>query len=212
MERAVKSQPGMQSKIRRVDTYLVDLMPERPRTDAIQSFVKQETIFVEVENDEGAVGVGYAYTIGTGGRAVLAHLRHDLLGLLTGEDANQIEAVWQKLFWSTHGTVVGAITSLALAAIDTALWDLRCKSLGQPLWRLAGGAQRGGPPYGTEGGLLQPSLEEPVGGASTAQKQGWPGVKGKSGKPRPGEDFEGLDAVREAVGADLDIMVHAKQS
>src|SRR5437773_57819 len=142
MDRAVQSEPGMRSKIRRVDAYLVDLMPERPRTDAIQSFVKQETIFVEIENGEGVLGVGYAYTIGTGGRAVLAHLRHDLLGLLTGEDASQIEGVWQKLFWSTHGTVVGAITSLALAAIDTALWDLRCKLLGQPLWRLAGGAKR----------------------------------------------------------------------
>src|SRR5436189_181484 len=133
MDRAVQSEPGMRSKIRRVDAYLVDLMPERPRTDAIQSFVKQETIFVEIENGEGVVGVGYAYTIGTGGRAVLAHLRHDLLGLLTGEDASQIEGVWQKLFWSTHGTVVGAITSLALAAIDTALWDLRCKLLVEPL-------------------------------------------------------------------------------
>jgi len=212
MERAVTSQPGMKSKIRRVDAYLVDLMPERPRTDAIQSFVKQETIFVEVENDEGAVGVGYAYTIGTGGRAVLAHLRHDLLGLLTGEDANQIEAVWQKLFWSTHGTVVGAITSLALAAIDTALWDLRCKSLGQPLWRLAGGAKREVPLYDTEGGWLQLSTEELVEGAIAAKRQGWPGVKVKVGKPRPGEDFERLNAVREAVGADLDIMVDANQS
>ncbi|TMG24344.1 MAG: mandelate racemase/muconate lactonizing enzyme family protein, partial [Chloroflexi bacterium] len=197
----------MKSKIRRVDAYLVDLMPERPRTDAIQSFVKQETIFVEVENDEGAVGVGYAYTIGTGGRAVLAHLRHDLLDLLTGEDANQIEAVWQKLFWSTHGTVVGAITSLALAAIDTALWDLRCKSLGQPLWRLAGGAKREVALYDTEGGWLQLSTEELVEGAIAAKRQGWPGVKVKVGKPRPGEDFERLNAVREAVGADLDIMV-----
>ena len=212
MDRAVQSEPGMRSKIRRVDAYLVDLMPERPRTDAIQSFVKQETIFVEIENDEGVLGVGYAYTIGTGGRAVLAHLRHDLLGLLTGEDASQIEGVWQKLFWSTHGTVVGAITSLALAAIDTALWDLRCKLLGQPLWRLAGGANRSVPLYDTEGGWLQLSTEELVEGAIAAKGQGWPGVKLKVGKPRPGEDFERLNAVREAVGPDLDIMVDANQS
>src|SRR5206468_10721409 len=84
MDRAVQSEPGMRSKIRRVDAYLVDLMPERPRTDAIQSFVKQETTFVEIENGEGGLGVGYAYTSGTGGRAVPAHLRHDLRGLLPG--------------------------------------------------------------------------------------------------------------------------------
>src|SRR5438128_11903265 len=177
MERHVSSQPGMKRNIRGLDASLVDLVPARPRTDAIQAFVKQETIFVEVENDDGMVGVGYAYTIGTGGRAVLAHMRHDLLGLLKGEDANQIEAVWQKLFWSTHGTVVGAITSLALAAIDTALWDLRCKLLGQPLWRLAGGANRSVPLYDTEGGWLHLSTDERFVGGIPANRQDSPCAK-----------------------------------
>ncbi len=202
----------MSGTIRRVDAYLVDLLPERPRTDAIQAFTKQETIFVEVENQDGAVGTGYAYTIGTGGRAVLAHLRHDLLPLIPGEDANRIEAIWQKLFWATHGTVVGPITSLALAAVDTALWDLRCKSVGQPLWRLAGGARNSVPLYDTEGGWLHLSPEELVAGALTSKRQGWPGVKVKVGKPHPGQDFERLHAVREALGPDADIMVDANQS
>ena len=59
------------SLIRRVDTYIVDLVPERPRTDAIQSFVKQETIFVEIETEDGLAGIGYSYTIGTGGRGAV---------------------------------------------------------------------------------------------------------------------------------------------
>ena len=58
-------------KITRTDAYLIDLEPETARTDAIQAFVKQETIFVEIETDGGIHGTGYAYTIGTGGRAVL---------------------------------------------------------------------------------------------------------------------------------------------
>lgn len=210
---AAESSPStLKSAIARADAYLVDLVPERPRTDAIQAFVKQETIFVEIENNEGVTGIGYAYTIGTGGRAVLEHLRTDLLPLLYGEDAGQIEAVGQKLFWSTHGTVVGPITSLALAAVDIALWDLRCKSLGQPLWRLAGGARRSVPLYDTEGGWLHLSTEELVNGAVSSRKQGWPGVKIKVGKPRPEEDLERLDAVRDAVGPDMDIMVDANQS
>ena len=210
---AAESSPStLKSAIARADAYLVDLVPERPRTDAIQAFVKQETIFVEIENNEGVTGIGYAYTIGTGGRAVLEHLRTDLLPLLYGEDAGQIEAVGQKLFWSTHGTVVGPITSLALAAVDIALWDLRCKSLGQPLWRLAGGARRSVPLYDTEGGWLHLSTEELVNGAVSSRRQGWPGVKIKVGKPRPEEDLERLDAVRDAVGPDMDIMVDANQS
>lgn len=212
MDAAVGAQPSVKSPIRRVDTYLVDLVPERPRTDAIQSFVKQETIFVEVENEDGVIGVGYAYTIGTGGRAVLDLLRNDLVPLLAGQDANQIEAIWQKLFWATHGTVVGPITSLALAAVDTALWDLRGKSLGQPLWRLAGGARRSVPLYDTEGGWLHLPVEELVDGALASHQKGWRGVKLKVGQARPEEDLERLEAVREAVGAGMDIMVDANQS
>jgi L-alanine-DL-glutamate epimerase-like enolase superfamily enzyme len=199
-------------KITRAEAYLCDLAVERPRTDAIQSFIKQETIFVEIETDDGLQGTGYAYTIGTGGRAVLQLLRVDLLHRLIGEHALQIEAIWQKLFWATHGTVVGAITSLALAAVDIALWDLRGKALGQPLWLLAGGASPRVPLYDTEGGWLHLSTEELVAGARQSIAQGWPGVKLKVGKPSPFEDLERLRAVREAGGPHVHIMVDANQS
>ena len=199
-------------KITRAEAYLCDLAVERPRTDAIQAFIKQETIFVEIETDDGFQGTGYAYTIGTGGRAVLQLLRVDLLHRLIGEDARQIEAIWQKLFWATHGTVVGAITSLALAAVDIALWDLRGKALGQPLWLLAGGANPRVPLYDTEGGWLHLSTEDLVAGARQSIAQGWPGVKLKVGKPSPFEDLERLRAVREAVGPHVHIMVDANQS
>src|SRR5260370_7778802 len=129
MRQPTTSSDSLKTPIRRVDTYLVDLIPERPRTDAIQSFTKQETIFVDIETSDGLVGTGYAYTIGTGGRAVLEMLRHDLVPLLAGEDANQIEAIWQKLFWATHRTPVGAITSPPLPPIHTSLSTTR----GNPL-------------------------------------------------------------------------------
>jgi L-alanine-DL-glutamate epimerase-like enolase superfamily enzyme len=199
-------------KITRAEAYLCDLAVERPRTDAIQAFIKQETIFVELATDDGFQGTGYSYTIGTGGRAVLQLLRVDLLHRLIGEDARQIEAIWQKLFWAAHGTVVGVITSLALAAIDIALWDLRGKALGQPLWLLAGGASPRVPLYDTEGGWLHLSTEDLVAGARQSIAQGWPGVKLKVGKPSPFEDLERLRAVREAVGPHVHIMVDANQA
>jgi L-alanine-DL-glutamate epimerase-like enolase superfamily enzyme len=199
-------------KITRADAFLVDLVPATPRQDAIQSFVKQETIFVDLETDDGLTGTGYSYTIGTGGRAVLALLREDVLHRLLGEDARQVEALWQKLFWATHGTAVGAITSLALAAVDTALWDLRCQAAGQPLWLLAGGAQQRVPLYDTEGGWLQLSIDEIVAGAKASVAKGWPGVKIKVGKPDAAEDVARLQAVREAVGSVVHLMVDANQS
>ncbi len=199
-------------KIVRAEAYLCDLPVETPRTDAIQSFAKQETIFVEIETADGFIGTGYSYTIGTGGRAVLALLRTDLLRLLLGEDARRVEGLWQKLFWATHATAVGAITSLALAAVDVALWDIRCKAAGQPLWLLAGGANEKVPLYDTEGGWLQLSTDELVEGALASKRRGWPGVKLKVGKPRAGEDIERLRAVREAIGPEMDVMVDANQS
>jgi L-alanine-DL-glutamate epimerase-like enolase superfamily enzyme len=196
----------------RATAFLIDLEPDVVRTDAIQAFVKQETIFVELETNEGCRGLGYTYTIGTGGRAILAMLRTDLLDRLIGQDPRQIERIWNDLFWSTHGTAVGAITSLALAAIDTALWDIKCQLAQQPLWMLAGGARPSVPLYDTEGGWLQLSVDELVAGAKQSVANGWPGVKIKVGKADAQEDVERLSAVRAAVGPSTHLMVDANQS
>jgi L-alanine-DL-glutamate epimerase-like enolase superfamily enzyme len=200
------------TKIIDVATWLVDLEVETARTDAVQAFLKQETVFVEITTDDGNTGTGYSYTIGTGGASVLAMLREHLMPRLRGADATLVEAVWFDLFASTRATTVGAITSLALAAVDTALWDLRCKRAGESLWRLAGGFRQRVPLYDTEGGWLHLSTDELVAGALASKAAGWPGVKLKVGKTRLGDDLERLRAVREAVGADLDIMIDANQS
>jgi L-alanine-DL-glutamate epimerase-like enolase superfamily enzyme len=211
-EQLDRTQVEVSHAIVRADAYLYDVPVERPRQDAVQSFAKQETIFVEIEIRAGHVGVGYSYTIGTGGRAVLQHLRTDLLPLLIDEDASRIEAIWQKLFWSTHSTAVGPITNLALAAIDIALWDLRGLVAQQPLWTLAGGFRERVPAYDSEGGWLQLTTEQLVGYATQAEADGWPGIKIKVGKPGAHEDLERLQAVRAAVGPAMHIMVDANQS
>lgn len=195
-----------------VDAYLVDIPVDTVRTDATQAFLKQETIFVEIGTDDGGSGTGYSYTIGTGGSAVLALLRDYLLPRLPGHDAGRVEAIWRDLYAWTHATAVGAITSLALAAVDTALWDLRARAAGLPLWVLAGGAQERIPLYDTEVGWLHLSTEELVAGAKAAVEDGMRGVKIKVGKPEPAEDVERLAAVRDAVGATADLMVDANQS
>lgn len=191
---------------------LVDVAVETERTDAVQSFVKQETIFVDLVTSDGLSGRGYSYTIGTGGRAVLAMLRDHLLPLLIGEEADRIEAVWFRLFSSTRATTTGAITSLALAAVDTALWDVACKRASLPLWRLAGGFRRDVPLYDTEGGWLHLDTESLVDGALASQRAGLNGVKLKVGKPTGHEDLERLRSVRAAVGRGFDILVDANQS
>jgi L-alanine-DL-glutamate epimerase-like enolase superfamily enzyme len=192
-------------------TYLSDLPVERPRTDAVQAFIKQETILVELQSADGTTGTGYAYTIGTGGSAVVQLLDAHLLGQVIGQDASRPEAIWKRLHDSTRATMVGAITALALAAVDTAVWDLRSRLLHVPLWRLAGGAQNRVPLYDTEGGWLHLSTEELVANATAAMSQGFKGVKIKVGKPSGAEDLARLGAVREAIGAEAALMVDANQ-
>lgn len=200
------------SAVSKAEAFVVSLPVEQVRTDAVQAFIEQETVFVELTCDDGATGLGYSYTIGTGGTAVLALLRDHLLPRLVGRDARLIEGIWLDLFASTRATTVGAITSLALAAVDTALWDLRCLRAGEPLWRVAGGFRPSVPLYDTEGGWLHLSTEELVNGAKVAVEAGWGGIKVKVGKPTANEDLERLTAVREAVGPRFDLMVDANQS
>jgi L-alanine-DL-glutamate epimerase-like enolase superfamily enzyme len=139
-------------------------------------------------------------------------LRDYLIPRLLGADARRIEAIWRDLYTSTRATAVGAITSLALAAIDTALWDWRCRRADQPLWIVAGGARDRVPLYDTEVGWLHLSADELIAGAKAALAAGRTGVKIKIGKPDPAEDVERLAAVRSALGPSVDLMVDANQA
>ena len=197
--------------ITRVEALMVDLVPAVKRTDAIQSFVSQETPILRITDADGVVGTGYSYTIGTGGSAIMSLLQHTLAPALIGREASQIERIWRDLLFLTHATSVGAITSLALAAIDTALWDLKCRRANEPLHRMAGGAQSRIPLYTTEGGWLHIDTAELVEDALRAKALGFGGSKIKIGRPHVSEDVARLSAVRDAVGPAFEIMTDANQ-
>lgn len=198
--------------ITRADAWLCDLAVEVPRTDSMQTFLKQETVFVQLQTASGVTGLGYSYTIGTGGRAVLSLLREAFLPAIIGLDVHCAETIWQTAYGSSRATAVGAINSLALAALDVAVWDARGRATGLPLWKLAGGAKPSIAVYDTEGGWMHFSDAELADNAQRAVEQGMGGVKIKVGAPRLIDDVRRLEAVREAVGTDFDIMIDANQS
>jgi L-alanine-DL-glutamate epimerase-like enolase superfamily enzyme len=191
---------------------MVDLKPLTRRTDAIQSFVSQETPIVTLTDATGATGTGYTYTIGSGGKSIIALLRDHLLPRLIGLDADAVESNWRTLLFDVHALAVGPLSSLALAAVDMAAWDLRCRHLGLPLHMVAGGAQERVPVYSTEGGWLNLSCDQLVEEALRAQEHGFKGAKIKIGRPRRHEDLVRLRAVRDAVGSDFELMVDANQA
>jgi len=199
------------ARIEKVELRMVDLVPKVKRTDAIQSFVSQETPIVTITDSDGAVGTGYSYTIGTGGSSVMRLLSDHLVPRLIGRDPDMIEAIWHDLEFATHATTIGAITAIAIAAIDTALWDLRAKKQKLPLWKLAGGAKDRCPLYTTEGGWLHIQTAALVDDALAAKAKGFRGSKVKIGKPHGSEDVARLSAVRKAVGDGYEIMTDANQ-
>ncbi len=200
------------ARIEKVEIRMVDLKPKVQRTDAIQSFESQETPIVRITDSDGAVGTGYSYTIGTGGPSVIALLQHTLAPMLIGREAEQIQEIWNAMLFRTHATAVGPITALAMAAVDTALWDLRCRRAGLPLWMMAGGAKEAVPLYTTEGGWLHIDKAALVEDALAMQEKGFRGSKVKIGRPHLSEDRERLSALRDALGPAYEIMTDANQS
>ena len=190
------------SKIVSVEVLQADLKPKIKRTDAVQSFELQETPMVRITDADGVTGTGYSYTIGTGGSSVCKLIDDHLASILIGRDADEIEAIWRSLFYRVHATTVGALTSIALAAIDTALWTLktairgrpplRARKTGLPLHRLAGGAKESIGLYYTEGGWLHMEDSELIDEAVKAKEVGFGGTKIKVGRPHVAEDVRGF--------------------
>jgi L-alanine-DL-glutamate epimerase-like enolase superfamily enzyme len=201
---------GSPVTVERVEVMLTEIPAKFPRKDAIQPFNKQETPIVRVFASNGAVGTGYTYTLGTGGSSIISLIRDHLAPALIGQDARRLEANWLKLYRTTNATTPGAITSLAMAAIDIALWDLRCQEAGLPLHVLAGGAHQRLPLYDTEGGWLNLPIETIVANAQGAVEKRFRGFKVKVGHSAAA-DFKRLSAVRDVLPDEIELMTDANQ-
>jgi L-alanine-DL-glutamate epimerase-like enolase superfamily enzyme len=201
------------SRIVAAEVRLARVPVEPPRGDAIQQFDALELPIVELTEKSGRRGIGFGYTIGTGGRAIAVLIEDELLPRLVGEDARQIGALMHRLTQSIHALTPGCLTSTALAAVDVALWDLAGHRTGTPLHLLLGGARSRVPIYNTHVGWLNRPLDEMIDLSRQAVKRdGFTALKLKVGKPDPEEDRERVAKVREAVGPATTLMVDANQS
>jgi L-alanine-DL-glutamate epimerase-like enolase superfamily enzyme len=164
-------------------------------------------LFVHVKCDEGIEGLG----VTAGSRAVRAVVEHDLKGLLIGQDPFCIEKLWNDMFWRVRGVGRKGIAFCAISAIDIALWDLKAKALGLPLYRLLGPFRDSVPVYGS-GGWTNFSEDELIREQMGYVERGMRAVKMKVGKDfgtAELEDLARLEAVREAIGDDVELLVDA---
>jgi len=184
-----------------------------PRGDAIQQFDALELPIVDIVDGAGRHGIGFGYTIGTGGTAIVALLRDQLVEQLRGQDSRAIVGLVGRLRKSIHALTPGCVSSTALAAIDVALWDLAAKRAQTPLHLLLGGAQDRVRLYNTHVGWLNRPLDEMIALSREAvERDRFTALKLKVGKEDPAEDVERVARVREAVGDRVTLMVDANQS
>lgn len=170
-----------------------------------------ELVTATVHLEDGSEGTGYTYTGGKGGHAIKAMIERDLAPALLGKDGTDTAGLYDFMEWHIHYVGRGGIASFAISAIDIALWDIRCKRLGQPLWKAAGGANQSCKAYC--GGIdLQFPLEKLLGNIQGYLSSGFNAVKIKIGREKLAEDIERVAAVRALIGDDITFMIDANYS
>ncbi len=170
-----------------------------------------ELITASIELNDGSEGTGYTYTGGRGGRAIKAMVDHDLAPFLCGRDADDVESLNEAMQWHIHYVGRGGIASFAISAVDIALWDLRCRTAGLPLWKAAGGAAERCRAYagGIDLNFPLPKLLDSIRGYLG---RGFNAVKIKIGQPTLAADIERIGAVRDLIGPNVTFMVDANYS
>jgi L-alanine-DL-glutamate epimerase-like enolase superfamily enzyme len=179
--------------------------------DSTHSITHWGVVGARIDTDDGLSGFGFTGTH--------AHLPSDQLiarciatchaPLLIGEDAHDVQRLWIKLARNPALQWIGraGITTLAQAAIDIALWDLKAKAARVPLWKLLGGQVRDKVrAYNTDIGWLSIADDKLVEGARRAVQDGFSGIKVKVGSTVE-RDLRRLEAVRAAIGPDVTLAV-----
>ncbi len=170
-----------------------------------------ELVTTTITLEDGSEGTGYTYTGGKGGHAIKAMVEHDIAPALIGKDGNDVDGIYDFMEWHMHYVGRGGIVSFAVSTIDIALWDIKCKKAGQPLWKMAGGTGNTCKAYC--GGIdLQFSIPKLLKNMEGYLAAGFNAVKIKIGRENMDEDIERIKAVREFIGPDVTFMVDANYS
>ena len=169
-------------------------------------------VCLRLRTDNGIEGIGVTLY---GRMMKTLHTAVDELAALTvGEDPMRIEAIIAKLRANSGDAGPGGIFTLALSAIDTALWDIKGKALDQPLWKLLGGHRDRVATYAS--GSLRRGLTDKQAqqAAETLLKKGFVEMKtqmGLLGNPTPADEVRRVKVIRDVIGPDIKLMCDINQ-
>ena len=200
--------PERTRKIVDIDAIMVRLPVVRPIADGAQSIM-----ILKIRTDDGLIGIGEVHTNPLVSQAVLdapvcSAASRGLREILIGEDANDIQGLWTRMYRysSTFGRR-GAVMHV-MSGVDIALWDLRGKAEGKPIYELLGGAKR--KRHRLYASDLSPDTDEQaVAQAVSHVENGFGALKFGWGGLGAGleADADRIRQVRRAVGPDVDIMI-----
>jgi L-alanine-DL-glutamate epimerase-like enolase superfamily enzyme len=188
--------------IERVEVSAYNVPTDAPEADGTYRWDSTTMVLVEVTAG-GETGLGYTYADTSTARLV----RDKLAGVVRGRDALGVPGAWSAMVDSIRNLGRPGIASLAISAVDAALWDLKGRLLGLPLVTLLGAGRDAAPVYGS-GGFTSYSiarLQEQLGGWA---ERGIPRVKMKVGT-HPGDDLGRVRAARDAIGPGNELFVDA---
>ncbi|MBN2325589.1 MAG: mandelate racemase/muconate lactonizing enzyme family protein [Candidatus Omnitrophica bacterium] len=196
--------------ITQVKTYILDVsLKQRTITDSQSSVDSVEFVQVRIDTDEGISGWGFNWNYSKGIRAVQAIIEDTYAPHLIGEDPFRHKTLLRELYYKNHFIGRVGISRVGLCAVNQALWDIRLKSVGLPLWEYLGPCKDRVKAYNTDGGWLSWSVDELITDMKGLIDRGFDAVKMKIGRPDPREDYYRVKAVRQAIGEDVKLMVDA---
>lgn len=179
------------------------------RSDSMGTFRFHGWTVVEVETDEGIVGLG---NVALAPRIAKQIIDQYLTPLVLNQDPFDYEYLWQRMYRSTLAWGRKGVAMAAISAIDIALWDIMGKATGRPVFKLLGGRTKEKIPcYASK--LYRTDLDEMQREAQTYLDQGFSAMKMRFGYgPKDGplgvrKNIESVEAVREVIGYDTDLML-----
>ncbi|PWW00618.1 L-alanine-DL-glutamate epimerase-like enolase superfamily enzyme [Hoeflea marina] len=169
-----------------------------------------ELVRTDIVTESGLTGTGWCTTIGVGGLSIASLLTAYVNPLLVGEDCRNTERLWEAMWQDLHFAGPGGLTTLAIATVDIALWDLKAKAAGMPLWRLLGGARDRVDVYASAVNLhlTHAELMDQV---DRHLAEGYGVFKIKIGRKDFEEDLERVRGVRARIGAARTLLLDSNQ-
>jgi L-rhamnonate dehydratase len=201
------------TRVSGIDVYLVETKSKGDFSDSTRKVETIGYVVVDVRTDSGLHGIGVTYHE-VGGEAIAEFILKSIGQKIIGRSPLETEAIYDDIFAYMRGVGRRGLAFCALSALDIALWDIKGKMFGLPVYRLLGGNRTQIPCYAS-GGWTSYTKDQLVKEVLEMKAAGYKAVKikiGVDGGKNPNEDARRIKAVSEALGPDIGIMIDANNA